>query len=387
MKEKLEGKKNYQKPGYLNIAATIAFLIAAFGSIWFVMENALPQGELSLKNEKPILDQDTNQIDLIPSKALAENVTQETAEGESEPEPTSTAEVVEGVDSGDSGLLAEAETPPLETPLDVSLDVEDSGAGQLAFNDQAADETVSEAAVTEEENATLPEPKADLEQSIALVVSDSPTAREAASKSVAAPSQNRSAIAPPSEPALTGTVYYQEDGEPLPGVVVSSENRNTTTGLGGKFELSNVSSGDELDFSLPGLRSKKVAVEESKEINVVLSPVSLSNQKADIIGYSDQVNKSPEPVEGQNAFIQYVNTSLQYPDAARSQQIEGIVLLKVTISSTGSINNVEVKKSLSQSCDQEAIRLIREGPQWSPATYNGEPVEGSVRVRIVFAPN
>ncbi|MEQ8880007.1 MAG: TonB family protein, partial [Cyclobacteriaceae bacterium] len=157
----------------------------------------------------------------------------------------------------------------------------------------------------------------------------------------------------------------------------------TVSGLNGQFELTGVGVGSTLSFSGQGLVSRDVVVENAEPINTVLSPAATS-EKVAIIGYDNVVNKSPEPANGRNAFRQYVNNSLQYPEAARSQQIEGVVVLKVTVSSDGSVNNIEVKKSLSASCDQEAVRLIEEGPQWTPATYNGDPVEGSVRVRIIF---
>jgi TonB family protein len=103
-----------------------------------------------------------------------------------------------------------------------------------------------------------------------------------------------------------------------------------------------------------------------------------------ILTYGNNSIVSPRPANGTASYIEYINTSLEYPETARNAQIEGVVLVKLTISSGGAINNIEIKKSLSNDCDQEAVRLIEEGPQWSPATFNGDPIEGSVRIRFIF---
>jgi Gram-negative bacterial TonB protein C-terminal len=43
-----------------------------------------------------------------------------------------------------------------------------------------------------------------------------------------------------------------------------------------------------------------------------------------------------------------------------------------------------VLQSLGYGCDQEAMRLVREGPAWLPGTANGTPVNSSVQVNVPF---
>ena len=65
-------------------------------------------------------------------------------------------------------------------------------------------------------------------------------------------------------------------------------------------------------------------------------------------------------------------------------QIEGTVVLQLTISSFGSIEDTLVKKSLGYGCDEEATRLVKEGPKWNPAKADGNSVESKVRVKVKF---
>jgi hypothetical protein len=46
--------------------------------------------------------------------------------------------------------------------------------------------------------------------------------------------------------------------------------------------------------------------------------------------------------------------------------------------------NIEVKKSPGESFSSEAIRLLREGPEWVPAENNGKYIADEKRIRIVF---
>ncbi len=91
-----------------------------------------------------------------------------------------------------------------------------------------------------------------------------------------------------------------------------------------------------------------------------------------------------EPVIGEVEFRKYLRESLVYPQSAEENNIKGNVILELTISRTGDVTNIDVKKSLGYGCDTEAIRLVREGPKWTPATINGENEEGKIRVRIRF---
>ena len=376
LKERLEQKQIYHKPGYMSIAATVAFLIVAFSSIWFVVNNALPGDQISMKSDpEPMKDLMVLEADSL----VADEMTEEEAESvvadiqtpeeqgrEFEEEDAPVAELADDENS---------ETINLDVAIEEDEDTS-AGASQLAFNDQQPEATEPEPLTPEE---SVEEVVVDQISSAAADVQTLETAK----KSVGAPAQARSAVATEVVQAVKGAVYYREDGEPLAGVQVSSGGNRSISGLNGQFELTGVGVGSTLSFSGQGLVSREVAVENNEPVNTVLSPAA-TNDKVAIVGYDNIVNKSPEPAGGRNAFKEYVNTNLQYPEAARSQQVEGVVVLKVTVSSEGSINNIEVKKSLSASCDQEAVRLIEEGPRWSPATYNGDPVEGSVRVRIIF---
>ena len=64
--------------------------------------------------------------------------------------------------------------------------------------------------------------------------------------------------------------------------------------------------------------------------------------------------------------------------------MQGKVVVEFEVSPSGELTNFRIAKSQGEVLDQEAIRLIKEGPKWSPALRNDVPEIDKVRVKIKF---
>ena len=62
---------------------------------------------------------------------------------------------------------------------------------------------------------------------------------------------------------------------------------------------------------------------------------------------------------GAKALREFVSAHLQYPQDAMEQRIEGVVTIAYQVNDDGFVENPTVVKSLSPSCDEEALRLVR----------------------------
>ena len=94
--------------------------------------------------------------------------------------------------------------------------------------------------------------------------------------------------------------------------------------------------------------------------------------------------KAAEPDKGRRSYERYLKRNLNYPAAAKENNIEGEVVLVLTINSFGSITNIDVVQSLGYGCDDEAIRLIREGPNWVPGSMNNTAIDDKVMIAVPF---
>lgn len=90
------------------------------------------------------------------------------------------------------------------------------------------------------------------------------------------------------------------------------------------------------------------------------------------------------PTGGYGAFNQYLAGNIQYPAAATENKVEGQVPIEFLVEEDGSLSNFSIKKPLGFGCDKEAIRLIKDGPKWNPATENGKAISKKVAVTVNF---
>lgn len=70
------------------------------------------------------------------------------------------------------------------------------------------------------------------------------------------------------------------------------------------------------------------------------------------------------PSLGERSYQKYIRQNLEYPPQAADENIHGTVVLEFDIDPTGKPYNFRILQSVGYGCDEEAIRLIREGPLW-----------------------
>ena len=90
------------------------------------------------------------------------------------------------------------------------------------------------------------------------------------------------------------------------------------------------------------------------------------------------------PEQGRKAFNEYLKTQLQYPKAAIENKIEGKVTVQFFVETSGELTGFKVVKGIGYGCDEELIRLIKQGPRWTPSLKNGISVRERVRIRLRF---
>ena len=102
-------------------------------------------------------------------------------------------------------------------------------------------------------------------------------------------------------------------------------------------------------------------------------------------------NKNEEDIEvesdfpgGVRGWSVYLNKNIQYPERAENVHKEGEVIVQFIVDTEGKVNKAEVVQSIEYSLDQEALRIIKESPQWIPASINGKKVKSYKKQPITF---
>ncbi len=110
--------------------------------------------------------------------------------------------------------------------------------------------------------------------------------------------------------------------------------------------------------------------------------------EAAAIGPEDQIYDNPEvrpEFKPDNQLTQFLKDNLTYPDDALEMGIIGVTHVSFVVEKDGSITNVKILKSSGhQQLDNEAKRVIKKMPPWSPGKMNGQAVRCRAKLPIQF---
>jgi TonB family protein len=98
----------------------------------------------------------------------------------------------------------------------------------------------------------------------------------------------------------------------------------------------------------------------------------------------DVVEDSPEFEGGMEAWSKFLGSTLHYPDKAKEMGIEGTVYVVFEIQKDGRVTNPEILRGIGGGCDEEALRVIRQSPDWIPGKQRGQEVAVRMRLPIRF---
>lgn len=96
------------------------------------------------------------------------------------------------------------------------------------------------------------------------------------------------------------------------------------------------------------------------------------------------VDVLPEFPGGMKGWGDYLQSALKYPDEARKNKITGRVILNFIVLKNGSITDIKVLRGIGGGADEEAIRVVKESPNWKPGLKNGVPVNVAYTMPIFF---
>ena len=96
------------------------------------------------------------------------------------------------------------------------------------------------------------------------------------------------------------------------------------------------------------------------------------------------VEQMPQFPGGDAALLKYIDSHLQYPAMAQEQGIQGKCVLQFVVTKTGSVGKVKVVRSLSPDCDNEAKRVVRGLPKFTPGKQNGQAVNVWYTLPVTF---
>lgn len=189
---------------------------------------------------------------------------------------------------------------------------------------------------------------------------------------------------------ISGVVIDEKTGSRLPGVMVSvhGSNRGAVTDTSGGFAL-HVDKKEpvKLGFSSIGYEHKDVTVAQStSKVNVALPADEAALQDVVVTGYGKAKKAAtapPSPVMGEAVYQAYLQSKKIVPLKENMTPVAGEVHISFTVMPDSTLRNFKVLKSLGREADSAAIRIVKEGPAWMPAS-NRKRTSVVLKVPIVI---
>ncbi len=81
--------------------------------------------------------------------------------------------------------------------------------------------------------------------------------------------------------------------------------------------------------------------------------------------------------------MEFVMKKLRYPEEAQANGVSGCVYLEFVVEKDGSLSGFKSLRNIDASLVNEAIRVVKMSPKWTPGKHNGKPA----RVKFVLPVN
>lgn len=171
----------------------------------------------------------------------------------------------------------------------------------------------------------------------------------------------------------TGIVVDQQTQQPVVGAVIKDlKTKNLVhTDSTGRFVIASTEQKTDIQVDYIGFESATLAANGSMRIE--LHPAEATLEEVVVSGYRKDIKKiKNEPAIGTRAYRRYVDNAAKDTGLGR-----GTVVLIFDIDSGGRPINIRVKQSAGTEYDQQAIRIVKDGPDWIPGN-DGEEAEWKV---------
>ncbi|MEJ5962620.1 energy transducer TonB [Pedobacter immunditicola] len=142
----------------------------------------------------------------------------------------------------------------------------------------------------------------------------------------------------------------------------------------------------DLKEANPG--QKTIAGDPEAEI-VIAGPSGNGPKQAAIVEDTEVYNmihieNQPSFPGGMDKFYAYLQKSVKYPPMAAERNTQGKVFLSFVVEKNGELTDIKVDRALGDGTDEEAIRVLKASPRWTPGIQNGRPVRVKYNIPISF---
>ena len=125
-------------------------------------------------------------------------------------------------------------------------------------------------------------------------------------------------------------------------------------------------------------------IDEENEIVVASDHGKKEKRSEDQDKIYRSAEQMPQFPGGETALMKYLKMHINYPPMAKANKIQGRVIVQFVVDKTGKVGEVKVVRSVDKDLDEEAVRLIKTLPKFTPGRQNRKAVDVWYTVPVIF---
>ena len=90
---------------------------------------------------------------------------------------------------------------------------------------------------------------------------------------------------------------------------------------------------------------------------------------------------------GLDALKEFERKNIQYPIGAKELKLEGWVIVRAMVDKQGGLSQFSVIQSSDACFNEEALRIVKSMPRFTPAMKNGSAIEHECKIPVFFKLN
>ena len=98
----------------------------------------------------------------------------------------------------------------------------------------------------------------------------------------------------------------------------------------------------------------------------------------------DMVEQQPQFPGGTKELMTFLGKNIRYPVIAQENGIQGRVILQFVITKEGKVADIKIMRSVSPELDEEAVRVVKAMPAWTPGKQDGQAVNVRYTLPVTF---
>jgi TonB family protein len=180
-------------------------------------------------------------------------------------------------------------------------------------------------------------------------------------------------------------IIADKNEKPLPGVsVTATDNPNREiSDKNGRFLIEDVRENIMLEFSLAGYKPYYLATS-----TVVFTTDMKIELERDNVPEKDVffvAEKMPQYPGGEMELKKFIAMNMNYPEEARTQKAEGVVIVRFVVTSKGNVEDVQLVQKVHPAIDAEVLRIVGRLGKFVPGMQRGTPVDVYYNLPVTFS--